>query len=125
MDLDGAGDACDDENDSDGVLDAVDNCPDLANPDQADADGDGFGDVCDICPDIFNEEQVPGAACIAVATATDTCLEASIELQSPDLAQGTANLPGYALYYVCEGVQGQCLYRRQDIAVKLTAIPGS
>ena len=33
--------------DSDGVLDAVDNCPSVANADQADFDLDGFGDLCD------------------------------------------------------------------------------
>ncbi len=33
--------------DGDGVPDAVDNCPDTANADQADADGDGIGDACD------------------------------------------------------------------------------
>ena len=26
-------------------------------------------------------------------------------------------LPGYALYYVCEGAEGTCLYLRQDFEV--------
>lgn len=34
--------------DNDGILDAADNCPVVANPDQADSDADGIGDVCDI-----------------------------------------------------------------------------
>lgn len=34
------------DGDGDGFDDAIDNCPTLANPDQADADGDGFGDAC-------------------------------------------------------------------------------
>lgn len=33
--------------DGDGVSDARDNCPDVANVNQADADGDGLGDACD------------------------------------------------------------------------------
>jgi len=41
------------DRDHDGVLDAVDNCPDVANADQtANEDGDRFGDVCDPCPQL-------------------------------------------------------------------------
>jgi hypothetical protein len=33
--------------DGDGITDDLDNCPDVANPTQADSDGDGTGDACD------------------------------------------------------------------------------
>jgi hypothetical protein len=35
------------DSDGDGVADADDNCPNVANPDQADTDGDGTGDACE------------------------------------------------------------------------------
>lgn len=40
---------CVDAGDGDGVCDFIDNCPEVANADQADDDADGVGNVCDIC----------------------------------------------------------------------------
>jgi hypothetical protein len=49
VDTDGdlAGDACDDDDDNDGVPDGSDNCPLDENPAQGDFDADGIGDLCD------------------------------------------------------------------------------
>ena len=60
------------DHDGDTIDDAIDNCPELANEDQADTDGDGVGDACndaddtdadeysnslDNCPDVANPGQ--------------------------------------------------------------------
>ncbi len=43
----------DEDDDNDGIPDTSDNCPLIANADQADADGDGLGNACD--PDDDND----------------------------------------------------------------------
>ncbi|MDA8658406.1 cadherin domain-containing protein [Flavobacteriaceae bacterium] len=48
----------DEDSDGDGITNSLDNCPTVANADQADADGDGVGDVCDNCKDVINSNQV-------------------------------------------------------------------
>jgi hypothetical protein len=51
------------DTDGDGVIDATDNCPTVANENQADIDGDGRGDACDNCAAIANADQQPADAC--------------------------------------------------------------
>ncbi len=50
-------DGCDTDDDNDGVDDPADNCPLVANADQADGDSDGVGDACDNCPSDANADQ--------------------------------------------------------------------
>jgi cytosine/adenosine deaminase-related metal-dependent hydrolase len=75
FDDDGIGDVCDrcpldednsrcnsadpDDRDGDGIPAADDNCPNDANPEQADEDEDGTGDSCDLCPETYNEAGEP------------------------------------------------------------------
>lgn len=59
------------DRDDDGVADAVDNCGDVANPDQADEDRDGVGDACDNCPAIENPDQTADADGDGVGDACD------------------------------------------------------
>ena len=52
-----------DDQDGDGIPDAQDNCPNVANPDQADSEltflggPDGVGDACDNCSTVYNPDQ--------------------------------------------------------------------
>ena len=49
--------------DGDGIGDAADVCPNVADPGQLDTDGDGSGDACDNCAAIPNPAQDAGTAC--------------------------------------------------------------
>ena len=57
FDGDGTGDACDYDDDADGVPDLLDNCRLAANTAQEDRDGDGVGDACDNCVSAPNTAQ--------------------------------------------------------------------
>lgn len=45
------------DEDADGVINGIDNCDYIINPDQADDDSDGVGNLCDNCKDIPNLNQ--------------------------------------------------------------------
>jgi hypothetical protein len=81
--------------DADGVADSVDNCPNVANPDQLDADDDGIGSACDTDED----GDVP-AACLdpakpnLIGTLADDILVGTDDADSLDGLDGDDCLAG-------------------------------
>ncbi len=46
--------------------------------------------------------------------------EVEFEIRGPDRGRaGAVTLSAYALYYVCEGLKGVCMYRRQDVPITI------
>jgi len=54
------------DKDKDGVVNASDNCPAIANPDQSDSDNDGIGDVCDTVNNLDKDQD-------GIVDADDNC----------------------------------------------------
>jgi MYXO-CTERM domain-containing protein len=75
------------DTDADGVEDAADNCPTVANADQDDTDGDGAGDACDVCPAVVDAEQAD-ADDDGVGDACDNCPHAQNAPQDDEDGDG-------------------------------------
>ena len=105
------GDVCDPDNDNDGLDDEDDNCPLIANPDQADADDDGVGDACDICPDTLVGAVVDETGCpLPIPADFDGDLDGDLDVDQDDFGHIQACLTGSGF------VQGltECLDARLD-----------
>jgi hypothetical protein len=83
------------DSDGDGIADASDNCPAVANPDQADADGDAVGNACDpnsYAPELATEatdaDGTEGDTLTASGAFTDMDGDATLTIVS-DATEGT------------------------------------
>jgi len=104
---------CGTDVDADGWPDEIDNCPDGANPDHADADDDGLGDVCDADDD--NDGWTDVDENVIGTDTLDRCTDEADDLDAwpPDMNQDTkANILDVLLYkpQFQEGATYACRY---------------
>jgi len=79
------------DNDSDGIEDPQDNCPDDYNPGQADSDADGLGNVCDPCTDVDED---------GYATEGGNCGEVDCNDNNGSIYPGAEE--------ICDGLDNNC-----------------
>ena len=95
------------DTDADGICDAIDNCPNIANPDQTDTNNDGIGDTCEatgtiglVCPDNIVVNVAAGATSSNIsypdATINSDCAwgTATVLADGGNLPSGSAFLLG-------------------------------
>ncbi len=99
-DGDGAGDACDGDQDSDTVANGLDNCPMAPNTDQANQDKDGQGDACDDDDDNDSIADLKDN-CPLAANPSQTDLDEDLagdpcdaDMDGDGVANGADNCPG-------------------------------
>ena len=97
-DTPGAANNCESgDSDGDGEIDTCDNCPDLANEDQADCDGDGIGDVCAIADGLATDCNANG-----IPDSCDTDCDGNGIPDDCDLANGATDCDGNGILDACE-----------------------
>jgi Ca2+-binding RTX toxin-like protein len=100
------------DTDGDGVADGVDNCPSVANADQADVNNDGIGDAC-LMPDIDSD---------GVEDAADNCPEAVNPDQADANADGVGDACGESPPVVTSGEAAGI--QAESATLKGTVAPG-
>lgn len=80
------------DSDEDGICDDVDNCPAVANENQADGDNDGVGDDCDECPGYDDHADADNDG---VADGCDVCAghDDNADADGDGVADGCDNCP--------------------------------
>jgi len=115
------------DSDGDGILDGLDNCPTVFNPDQLDADADDIGDACDSCTDTDGDGfGNPGYA--ANTCDEDNCPDIPNPDQTDTDGDGAGDLcdicPDHPEDDCCNPTEGNQA-PAVNSAVGVTVIPGS
>jgi hypothetical protein len=106
------------DTDHDGYFDRVDNCPDIANADQADADEDGIGDVCDD----YHDPDTDGDG---VRDSADNCPNIANADQKDVDGDGIGNVCDDPTFYVMKQKEySRCLYTDGDAVQSTTSCDG-
>ena len=88
-DDDGLADVYDHDLDNDGIDDAVDNCPAVANPSQADSNGNGVGDACE--PMAFDPGDIDGDGRVDALSDGIIIIRRLFGFSGPALVSGTTS----------------------------------
>ncbi len=91
--------------DNDGIIDTNDNCPTIANSDQADNDTDGTGNVCDPCPDN------PDNTCGGMERFISHLNQEKMRFSQPDGSKVEVLLTGDPYFMLAESPDGYTLIR--------------